>query len=68
VTPLVSHNPIRIAFHEWLKMAKDLLGARTGREVIGYLFGPPAWRPDKTVAIAAAPVDGGHALEMKPSR
>ncbi len=24
VTPLMSNNPIRIAFHEWLKMAKDL--------------------------------------------
>jgi len=68
VTPLVSHNPIRIAFHEWLKIAKDLLGARTLREVIGYLFGPPAWRPDKTVAITAVPADGDHALEMKPSR
>ena len=24
VTPLKSNNPIRIAFHEWLKMARDL--------------------------------------------
>ena len=63
VTPLVSHNPIRIAFHEWLKMAKDLLGARTGREVIGYLFGPPAWRSDRPGAIAGAPTDA-----VTPSR
>ena len=57
VTPLVSHNPIRIAFHEWLKMAKDLLGARTAREAIGYLFGPPAWRSDRLGAIAGTPAD-----------
>jgi hypothetical protein len=56
-TPLVSNNPIRIAFHEWLRIAKDLRGARTAREVIGYLFGPPAWRPDKPGAIAAPPAD-----------
>ena len=56
-TPLVSNNPIKIAFHEWLKIAKDLRGARTAREVIGYLFGPPAWRPDKPGAIAAPPAD-----------
>jgi len=54
VTPLISHNPIRIAFHEWFKMAKDLAGARTAREAIGYLFGPPAWRPDRPGAIAAS--------------
>ena len=33
------------------------LGARTAREVIGYLFGPPAWRPDKPGAIATPPAD-----------
>ena len=63
VTPLISHNPIRIAFHEWLKMAKDLQGVRTGREAIGYLFGPPAWQPDRPDAIAAAPAAAAHALE-----
>jgi sterol desaturase/sphingolipid hydroxylase (fatty acid hydroxylase superfamily) len=54
VTPLVSHNPIRIAFHDWLKMTSDLRGARSGREAIGYLFGPPAWRPDGPRAIDEA--------------
>ena len=63
VTPLVSHNPIRIAFHEWLKMVKDLLGARTAREAIGYLFGPPAWRSDRPGAIAGTPADA-----VTPSR
>ena len=57
VTPLESNNPIRIAFHEWLKIAKDLSGARTAREVIGTLFAPPAWRSDKQSAIAAPPAD-----------
>jgi hypothetical protein len=53
VTPLISHNPIGIAFHEWLKIATDLQGARSWREAIGYLFGPPGWRADTS-----------HALEM----
>ena len=46
VTPLISHNPVRIAFHEWLNLLNDLRGARSGREVMGYLFGPPGWQPD----------------------
>jgi sterol desaturase/sphingolipid hydroxylase (fatty acid hydroxylase superfamily) len=56
-TPLVSNNPVKIAFHEWFKIARDLWGARTVREVIGYLVGPPAWRPDKRGAVRATPAD-----------
>ena len=46
VKPLISNNPIRIAFHEWVNLLDDLRGARSWREAIGYLFGPPGWRPD----------------------
>jgi sterol desaturase/sphingolipid hydroxylase (fatty acid hydroxylase superfamily) len=45
-TPLRSNNPLKIAFHEWLRMLNDLYGARSVREVAGYLFGPPGWRPE----------------------
>ncbi|MFI5029642.1 MAG: sterol desaturase family protein [Reyranellales bacterium] len=40
-TPLISNNPIRIAFHEWLKLANDLRTARSWREAVSILFGPP---------------------------
>lgn len=53
VTPLISHNPIRIAFHEWLKLVGDLRRARSWREAAGYLFGPPGWRPRTQGALAA---------------
>ncbi len=43
--PLVSNNPLKIAFHEWLKMANDLYAARSLRDVLLHLFGPPGWRP-----------------------
>jgi sterol desaturase/sphingolipid hydroxylase (fatty acid hydroxylase superfamily) len=46
VKQLNSHNPFVIAFHEWTAMAKDLITARTLREVYGYLFARPGWRPD----------------------
>ena len=39
-------NPIKIAFHEWLAMGRDVLRARSAREVVAYIFGPPGWRPD----------------------
>jgi sterol desaturase/sphingolipid hydroxylase (fatty acid hydroxylase superfamily) len=46
VKNITTFNPIRIAFHEWLAIVHDLLTARSAREVILLLFGPPGWRPD----------------------
>jgi hypothetical protein len=34
-------------------MFRDLGRARSLREVIGYVFGPPGWRPDGTGPTAA---------------
>jgi len=39
-------NILRVAFHEWIAIGKDLAGSRSIREVVGYLFGPPGWSPD----------------------
>ena len=41
-----SHNPVRIAFHEWTDMARDLRRAGSFRNTLGYLFGPPGWSHD----------------------
>lgn len=46
VKNLGSFNPLVISFHEWIAMARDVLNARSLREVLGYLFGPPGWSPD----------------------
>jgi sterol desaturase/sphingolipid hydroxylase (fatty acid hydroxylase superfamily) len=45
VTPLVSNNPIKIALHEWMNLGRDLLAARSLREVVVTLLGPPSGRP-----------------------
>ncbi len=39
--PVGSFNPLRIAFHEWIAMARDFARARTWRERVGQLFGRP---------------------------
>ena len=43
---LGTFNPLRIAFHEWAAMVRDVWRARSWRERVGYIFGPPGWRPD----------------------
>jgi sterol desaturase/sphingolipid hydroxylase (fatty acid hydroxylase superfamily) len=47
VTPLVSNNPIRIAFQEWVNLGRDLLAARSVREAVITLLGPPSGRPSQ---------------------
>jgi len=38
-------NPLKIAFHEWWGMIRDLSRARSLTEAAGYVFGPPGWKP-----------------------
>jgi hypothetical protein len=46
VTPITTYNPILINFQPWIGMIRDLRTARSPGAVLGYLFGPPGWRPD----------------------
>jgi sterol desaturase/sphingolipid hydroxylase (fatty acid hydroxylase superfamily) len=42
VEPLRSNNPVRIAFHEWVALARDLSAVRSWRDGLLVLFGPPS--------------------------
>ncbi|WP_413625945.1 sterol desaturase family protein [Luteibacter sp. Lutesp34] len=41
VKPIYSHNPVRIAFHAWVHMLRNLKSARNWKERALVLFGPP---------------------------
>lgn len=45
-TNLNSHNPFRIAFHEWTSIGRDVSRAGSFRTAVGYIFGPPGWSHD----------------------
>lgn len=45
-TNLNTFNPVRIAFHEWISIGKDLLKSGSLKNIGGYLFGPPGWSHD----------------------
>ncbi|MCP2324637.1 sterol desaturase/sphingolipid hydroxylase (fatty acid hydroxylase superfamily) [Hamadaea flava] len=40
-----THNPLRVAFHEYASIGRDLRAARTWRERLGRIFGGPGWEP-----------------------
>ncbi len=43
---LATFNPLRIAFHEWMAMARDVVRARSWRARAMYVLGPPGWSED----------------------
>jgi len=46
--PINTINPIAINFGEYLHIARDLVGSKSYREVLGYLFRPPGWAPGQS--------------------
>ena len=40
---ITTYNPLRIAFHEYAAILRDVGRAKSAREVVGYVFGPPGW-------------------------
>jgi sterol desaturase/sphingolipid hydroxylase (fatty acid hydroxylase superfamily) len=44
VKNLGTFNILRVAFHEWIAIAQDVV--RQPRHALGWLLGPPGWSPD----------------------
>jgi sterol desaturase/sphingolipid hydroxylase (fatty acid hydroxylase superfamily) len=49
VHPLRTNNPVKIGFHEWLNLVRDLWEARSWRERATIVAGPPGDRPARVV-------------------
>lgn len=62
---LGSFNPLRIALHEWVAIGRDLVSARSLRQAIGYLLGPPGWSEDGSRQTSAA-LKAAHAARRAP--
>ncbi len=45
-------QPLRIAFHEWVAIARDVARARTLAERLGFLFAPPGWSAGRASATS----------------
>ncbi|MFC4337268.1 sterol desaturase family protein [Salininema proteolyticum] len=44
-TNIRTFNPVKVAFHEYASIGRDVKGGGTWRERLGYVFGPPGWKP-----------------------
>jgi sterol desaturase/sphingolipid hydroxylase (fatty acid hydroxylase superfamily) len=54
VSQLGTFNPFRVALHEWAGIFRDVASAKSPREVLGYIFGPPGWSPDGSRKTSAS--------------
>ncbi|HLH08036.1 MAG TPA: sterol desaturase family protein [Terriglobales bacterium] len=50
-------NPVRIAFHEWIDIGRDLSAAHTWRERWYSVFGRPGWKYEHAQSSATASAD-----------
>ena len=49
-----TYNPVRIAFHEWAEMFRDVWHAPGWRNKLRYVFGSPSWRHDESAPLDPA--------------
>ncbi|MGW7519477.1 sterol desaturase family protein [Streptomyces sp. NPDC054796] len=57
---IATHNPLRVATHEYAAIGRDLRAARDWRERAGRVFRGPGWQP-------VATAQGGPAAEGSPA-
>lgn len=44
-TPVGTYNVLRLQYHEYANIVRDVRGARRWRDRLGYVFAPPGWQP-----------------------
>lgn len=47
-----TYNPVRIALHEWIDIARDAANAQSWNERWRFIFGRPGWQPASTSSSA----------------
>lgn len=67
-----SFNPLRVATHEYVAIARDIRAADSWRERAGRVFRGPGWQPAERAAAAAGAAPAGpgspaHASVEEPA-
>ena len=53
-TRVATHHILRLQTHEYAAIVRDVRRTPRLRDKLGYVFGPPGWRPDVSPATGAA--------------
>ncbi|MGW0591188.1 sterol desaturase family protein [Streptosporangium sp. NPDC002607] len=50
-----TYNPLKVAFHEYIDIVRDVNMARSWKERLGYVFGRPGWQPRQGSELELVP-------------
>jgi len=53
-----SHNLLKVGFHEYGSILRDVRAAGSWRDKLGYVFGPPGWQPAKELSLSGPAQQG----------
>ncbi|GAB3725169.1 sterol desaturase family protein [Amycolatopsis oliviviridis] len=53
-----SYNLLKVGFHEYGSILRDVRAAGSWRDKLGYVFGPPGWQPAKELSLSGPPQQG----------
>jgi sterol desaturase/sphingolipid hydroxylase (fatty acid hydroxylase superfamily) len=67
VKPLLSNNPLIIGFHEWAALLRDAWQARSWRERLLCIVGPPAPHPDADRSTPVPAASPGPTVVLEPA-
>ncbi|WP_156756613.1 sterol desaturase family protein [Actinokineospora pegani] len=59
-TPVGTYNVLRLQFHEYGAIWRDVRSARAWRDRVGFVLGPPGWRPDQGAVSGREPGGSVH--------
>jgi sterol desaturase/sphingolipid hydroxylase (fatty acid hydroxylase superfamily) len=56
-----SYNPFKLQYYMYGDIWRDMRAARTWRDKLGYVFGPPGWQPSVGEPVAVADLESAAA-------
>lgn len=61
-TNIETYNPIKVGYHEWAAMFRDIRRARRWQDRLGYMFRGPGWQPASVAPATDAVPHGAVAV------
>jgi sterol desaturase/sphingolipid hydroxylase (fatty acid hydroxylase superfamily) len=62
------HHPVKIVFHEWSAIRRDLKRRIPFRQKLGYLFNPPGWSHDGSTMTSDQLREQWHKAKLRQQR
>ncbi|MFD4444823.1 sterol desaturase family protein [Nocardia sp. NPDC058519] len=66
--PVNTHNLLELEYHEYSNIIDDVRSARGLRNKLGYVFGPPGWRPERSREKTRGTPDHGMNRLSRPEQ